>query len=273
MCRILLAQGIFSPEIVLDQAIAMSEGRPGMQGFSPVPNHLDGCGIIWKDPLSGEIRCHRELGPLSRAKYIFLRLLPAGVSFLAIHSRSASVASTKILRYTHPLQTNAQAQVQWAFMHNGFLPTAYLQLGRNQPEFDTQEYFDYIIPPQGTVLDGAKVLSQLEALLARDPQDLRRQCSAANAVIVNKERFYVVNWAIDVEHPIGVGCIKNPRNNPYYMLHGCQYSGAMYIASEALPLLTPGQAWERLSFQSVHEFIFIPGWPPRVKAGVKAISL
>lgn len=236
MCRMILAHGRFDRDQVLYAAALMSSGHTAEHG-GPVRRHPDGWGMVSRAALEADLLVHRSTGFLAND----WRNAPRpGVDpdFLVVHARHATLAATRGADYCHPVARSGPEQ-PWLLFHNGYLPTVYRRLGLLRSEFDSAELFDYLIPRVGFELDRGDVLSRLTAL---DPPG-----SAANAILVNAQRAYVLTWWFpDVAHP------------DYYRMFRADTSMATYVASERVPLLAPLDKWQPLERGMLMEFDYIP---------------
>ncbi|GAA0477069.1 hypothetical protein [Streptomyces olivaceiscleroticus] len=154
------------------------------------------------------------------------------MDFLAVHARHATLAKNHDLRFTHPLERGGA--FPWLFMHNGFLPTVHRLLGKSASEFDSREYFDYIVP------DGARRLDEdttLERLGAIPPGG-----SSGNAIAVNPRSAYVIHWTS--------ADTTSPR---YFGMYRLRTDRSLVIASEVIPDLAPADRWEPLEPDTVTE--------------------
>lgn len=233
MCRMLIAQGNFSVEKIIENVILMSEGETAVKN-APVLKHRSGWGVIWQDPGSNDLHCYRNNKPFSESynEFPYKEINP---KFLAIHTRHATLPKNLGLQFTHPLEGVNQTGIQWYIMHNGFLPTVCSFVGLEESKFDTKEYFDFIIPKAGDILDKKEALVKLQSLPASG--------TSANAFIINKKRFYVVNWSMPAA-----------ATHPYYMIRHAQDGEARYISSEVLAKLVPVNNWHTFTPQSIQEY-------------------
>lgn len=234
MCRIILANGEFRADDIVDAALAMSAGLTADHEM-PEQVHRDGWGAVWLiDPQTGTLGVHRDVQPIGQS-IDKSPVRSVRSKFLAIHSRRASLENNRGLKFTHPLERKGD-RVTWYFMHNGFLPNVYQLLGLNSSEFDTAEYFDYIVPRDGSRISREEVLSRLEAI----PDE---GCLSGNAVAVNSERAYLIHWF--------------PEPNPYPRYFGMYQLKAPrvhVIASEVIPAIAPHKEWEPLTSGEIIEF-------------------
>jgi predicted glutamine amidotransferase len=235
MCRMILSVGRFDERAVLQAAVLMSEGvtscKPG-----PTPVHRDGWGAVYRTRGYRDLSSHRSIRPINES-FGELDLPWDGVDVLAVHARHATLAATRGLPFTHPVTREGSP---WLLFHNGFLPTLYRELGLLRSDFDTQEYFDYILRASDLRLVEEEVLALLQTLAPGG--------TSANAFFINPERAYALNWF--------------PADSPYpdfYTMWSLCLSGAAYIASEPVEMLAPTDRWRPLPMGRLIE---IPLPPP-----------
>lgn len=228
-----MALGKFSKEKIIEAAVHMSEGKT-LHSRAPTSCHPNGWGAVWSTKENNTISIYRNSEPIS-ATVKRLPLNEISGNFLAIHVRHATM-STKIgLKFTHPISSTTTS-IPWYMLHNGFLPTIYKSLNMESSLFDTKEYFDYVIPSDDFKINSLEFLSKLNKLEIGG--------SAANAIIVNPHRIYIVHWMMpDLEFP------------DYFTMYSTETAHARYIASEIQPLIAPYKKWNKLAPSSVTEFV------------------
>ncbi|MCC3766440.1 class II glutamine amidotransferase [Streptomyces sp. UNOC14_S4] len=231
MCRLILASGQFSANDILKAAEAMSCGRTADHD-GPTDVHPNGWGALWRDPDAPQgIALHRDVRPLTDSHHES-PVAELDTDFLAVHARHATLPKNHGLQFTHPL--TREAETTWHFMHNGFLPTVHQKLGLPESEFDSREYFDYIIPEGSRRLDEQQTLERLRAIPAGG--------SSGNAIAVNSDVAYVIHWTSPgVASPVYFGMFRL-RTDRYTV-----------IASERIPDLAPLDQWEPLAPDSLIE--------------------
>ncbi|MFF3546808.1 class II glutamine amidotransferase [Streptomyces platensis] len=242
MCRLIVAAGDFRATDILAAAEAMSCGRTADHD-GPTDVHPNGWGAVWRqsDAPYGLGR-HRDVRPLAES---FRESPVPGLStdFLAVHARHATLAKNHGPRFTHPLERSGGA-FPWLFMHNGFQPTVHRLLGMAESEFDSREYFDYIVPAGTRRLDEAETLDRLNSI--------PRGGSSGNAIAVNPYSAYVIHWTSPDT--------LSPR---YFGMYRLQTDRCLVIASEVIPDLAPADHWEPLKPDSVTEIPWTRGLTPR----------
>jgi predicted glutamine amidotransferase len=236
MCRLILATGRFDARDILDAAVDMSCGRTADHD-GPTDVHPNGWGAVWRrqDAPHG-LAVHRDVRPLGES-FHDSPLRDLDTEFLAIHARHATLAKNQGLKCTHPLERDGE--YPWYFMHNGFLPTVYQLLGLPESEFDSREYFDYIVPRGARRLDEASTLKRLGAIPAGG--------SSGNAIVVNPENAYVIHWTTP----------GNPAPR-YFGMYTLRTPRFRVIASEVVPALAPPEQWEPLKPDHVVEIPLTP---------------
>ncbi|MEU7841680.1 hypothetical protein AB0B39_12070 [Micromonospora sp. NPDC049114] len=230
MCRLLLCVGDFDVREMVDAAVAMACGRTATHE-GPVRVHPNGWGAVWSAPDAPHLRTHRDVRPIEESvgesPLIGLRS-----TFLAIHTRHATLPTNHGLEFTHPLER--AGDFPWYFMHNGFMPTVYRRLGLPASRFDSLEYFDYIVPPGAEALDPVETLTRLRAVPTGG--------TSGNAIAVNLNAAYVVHWSpADNDRPIYFGMSRLDR------------PGATIVSSEIIPALGAVDRWTPLPTDHVLE--------------------
>lgn len=235
MCRMIMALGNFSVQKVISAAVAMSKGETSTCR-TPTKSHPNGWGMIWNNSnhQSSDGLCHFRCDKAIEESINMAPLNQITGNFLAVHVRHATLAQCTGIQYTHPI-TNNQTQVPWYLMHNGFLPTLYKKLGLPRSIFDTQEYFNYIIPHSSDRLDKSNVIKKLN--------DIEMNGTSANAIVANSKHVYIIHWSMpNVEYP------------EYFTLYGAQNNDTVYVASEIQPDLDSDLEWLPLTSSSVYEY-------------------
>lgn len=230
MCRLLLAIGRFSSERVLDAAVMMSRGETA-DHESPFRVHPHGWGAVWRR--GGELFSHRDVRRIDEGRGDF-SAHESGVELLAVHVRHATLARNHGLACTHPLERPGR-DGPWFLFHNGFLPTVYQQLGRTHSEFDSAEYFDYLVPEPARSLDVEAAAAKLRALPPGG--------SSANAIVVNPDCAYVIHWTPE-----------DTRYPRYFTMHKLVTREYTIIASEPIPALAARECWTPLEQRTIHAF-------------------
>ncbi|MEU3752253.1 class II glutamine amidotransferase [Streptomyces olivoreticuli] len=230
MCRLILATGEFSASEILGAAEAMSCGRTANHD-GPTQVHPNGWGALWRrsdDPQG--IGTHRDVRPLTESHHES-PVSELKTDFLAVHARHATLAKNHGMQFTHPL--TREGETTWHFMHNGFLPTVHRNLGMPESEFDSREYFDYIVPAGSRRLDEQETLARLRAIAPGG--------SSGNAIAVNRDFAYVIHWS-------------SPGSSPsYFGMSRLRTERYTVIASEIIPGLAPADRWEPLPADSLTE--------------------
>ncbi|MDF9817044.1 hypothetical protein [Streptomyces sp. SPB162] len=234
MCRLILAQGRFSAQAMLDAAVAMSCGRTADHD-GPTDVHPNGWGAVWRESGAPHgLGVHRDVRPLGDS----WQESPVGdvsTDLLAIHARHATLSRNHGPAFTHPLYRDGESP--WYFMHNGFLPTVHRLLDLESSDFDSREYFDYVIPAGTEALDAEGTLRRLDAIPPGG--------SSGNAIAISPRAAHVIHWT-----PQGAG---SPR---YFGMHRLRTPDLTVIASEVIPDLAPADQWEPLAPHTVHAFQF-----------------
>lgn len=236
MCRLILAQGRFSARAVLDAAVAMSCGRTADHD-GPTDVHPNGWGAVWREEGAAHgLAVHRDVRPLAESWHES----PVGevsTDLLAIHARHATLPRNHGPGFTHPLHRDGEPP--WYFMHNGFLPTVHRLLGLESSDFDSREYFDYVIPPGTEELDAERTLRLLDAIPPGG--------SSGNALAIHPRAAHVIHWTTP-----GGG---SPR---YFGMHRLRTPDLTVMSSEVIPDLAPAGRWEPLEPRTVHTFQMAP---------------
>jgi hypothetical protein len=146
--------------------------------------------------------------------------------FLAVHVRNATLPDKQGLPFTHPL---TRAADDWHFMHNGYMPTVHQLLGMARSEFDSAEYFDYLIPPGTTALAEDVMIARLQAVPPGGS-------TSGNAIAVHRSEAAVVHWS--------------PRGTPtprFFTLFEFATPEVRVISSERAPSLAEPPQWQELA--------------------------
>jgi glutamine amidotransferase len=184
VCRFILAWGKFDSKEITVAASEMSLGKH-TASRAPIRRHPHGWGAIWLDHCSRHrLETHHSTADLGSENIDQLLIPRVETSFMAIHSRYASVPSNVGLDFSHPVKR--AGRVTWYIMHNGYLPTIYERLGRQHSTFDSLEYLEYATEPDNSYLYSATLVRKLKTL--------RAGSTAGNAFFVNKNRAYAFQW-------------------------------------------------------------------------------
>lgn len=223
MCRLILARGRFDPAAVTAAAVSMSDGQTADHD-GPITRHPNGWGAVWRDRgAPWGVRTHRDTRPMVDSAHES-PLNGISTDFLAIHVRHATLARNHGVAFTHPLE-RLDGSMPWYFMHNGFLPTVHRLLGHAESEFDSAEYFQYVVPPGTTALAADQTFARLSAIPAGG--------NSGNAIAINPRRAYVIHWS-----PEPVRYIR------YFTMHRLARPDRLIISSEPVPALAPLDEWE-----------------------------
>ena len=223
MCRLILAVGSFDPGDILAAAVAMSRGETADHDNATVC-HAHGWGAVWRDRESGALVAHRDERPIWAGA---AQSPLAGIStdFLAIHARNASLPEKQGIGFTHPLTRDGD---DWYFMHNGYLPTVHRLVGLDRSEFDSAEYFDYLVPRGATGLNETDALGRLRALPPGGS-------TSGNAIAIHPRGAYLVHWS--------------PADTPtprFFTMHRLSTADADVFSSERVPGLAAAPLWREL---------------------------
>ncbi|WP_405540359.1 class II glutamine amidotransferase [Streptomyces sp. NBC_00075] len=224
MCRMILASGSFDVADILAAAVTMSRGESADHDNATVC-HAHGWGVVWRDGRTGELGCHRDVRPAWQG-VPDSPLTDLKTDFLAIHVRNATLPEKQGLRFTHPL---TRAADDWYFMHNGYMPTVHRLLGMEHSEFDSAEYFDYLIPPGTAALGEEVVLEQLRAVPPGGS-------TSGNAIAVHRRGASIVHWS--------PGETPTPR---FFTLHEFVTPKVHVVSSERVPALAEPPLWRALA--------------------------
>jgi len=162
MCRLILARGDFRTDDIVDAALAMSTGITA-DHEGPIRVHPNGWGAVWQDPaVEGGLGIYRDVRSMADSVHES-PVRSVRSDFLTIHTRHATLQRNAGLQFTHPLE-RIEDGFTWYFMHNGFLPTVYQLLGLPRSEFDSAEYFQYIVPRGSMTIDEDETRLRLRAI-------------------------------------------------------------------------------------------------------------
>ncbi|MDV9199085.1 class II glutamine amidotransferase [Streptomyces sp. Wh19] len=229
----ILASGAFDAADILAAAVAMSRGETANHD-NATTCHRHGWGAVWRDPATGKVDSHRDPRPAWQA-IPDSPLTGLVTDFLAVHVRNATLPEKQGLRFTHPL---TRPDDDWHFMHNGYMPTVHRLLGMECSEFDSAEYFDYLVPPGTTALPGDDVLDRLRAVPPGGT-------TSGNAIVVNRGGAVVVHWS--------------PRETPtprFFTLHQFTDPLLCVVSSERIPALAAPRRWHEVAPASVLQMPF-----------------
>lgn len=235
MCRMILAAGTFDSADILAAAVVMSRGETADHDNATVC-HRHGWGAVWRDTGSSELGSRRDTRPAWQG-------IPDGVltglstDFLAVHVRNATLPEKQGVRFTHPL---TRLDDDWYFMHNGYMPTVHRLLGLDRSEFDSAEYFDYLIPRGARALREEDVLERLWAVPPGGS-------TSGNAIAVHPSGASVVHWS--------------PRETPtprFFTLYEYSTPDVRIVSSERVPALAEPPLWREMAPGSVATIPFPP---------------
>ncbi|WP_130832990.1 class II glutamine amidotransferase [[Erwinia] mediterraneensis] len=233
MCRMILAHGRFEVAAVMDAARAMSCGETACHD-GPIREHPNGWGCLWRD--KGRIRTLHGTGTFAAA-LPDIDLTAIHTDFLSVHVRHATLSKNQGIEFSHPLR-RASGATEWHMMHNGFLPTLYVQLGLAESRFDSEEYLAYLVD-RITPADFTR--DYLRSKMAQ----VAPGGSAGNAIIVTPEKAWAWQWyPDDTPYP------------DYFTMQLCQQHGSTFIASEQIPALGEASTWRRMRNHELHEIPF-----------------
>lgn len=228
MCRMIMASGDFDVAKIMAAAVAMSRGESADHDNATV-RHCHGWGAIWRNVRTGDLGIHRDTRPAWQG-IPSSGLTKQPMDFLAIHVRNATLKAQEGAGFTHPLSRPGD---DWHFMHNGYMPTVHQLLGLQRSEFDSAEYFDYLIPPGTAALREEDVLHRLRAIPPGSS-------TSGNAIAVRRDGASIVHWS--------------PRTTPtprFFTLHEYATPEVRIIASERVPALANLSMWQGLPPESV----------------------
>lgn len=230
MCRLILAKGRFASDEIVAAAVMMSRGETA-DHEGPIRQHPNGWGAVWRSPDGDRpLLAHRDVRPIDES-WRGAPVTSARTDLLVVHVRHATLAANQGLPCTHPLERPGP-RGPWFLLHNGFLPTVYQCLGRERSEFDSAEYFEYLVPEAVDVLDVERSASRLRLIPPGG--------SSANAILINQAWAHVVHWTFE-ESPY-------PR---YFTMHKLVEDDRTIISSEIIPALGPREQWIPLEQRTI----------------------
>ncbi|MEU9410989.1 hypothetical protein AB0E08_35595 [Streptomyces sp. NPDC048281] len=235
MCRMVLASGSFDTADILAAAITMSRGETADHDNATIC-HRHGWGAVWRDLRTGKLASHRDPSPAWQGMPDST-LTDLQTDFLAVHVRNATLPAKQGIRFTHPLTRQTD---DWYFMHNGYMPTVHRLLGLERSEFDSAEYFDYLVPPGAGTLSEGDVLKRLRAVPPGGS-------TSGNAIAVNRRGASIVHWS--------------PSDTPtprFFTLHEFVTSEVHVVSSERVPALAESSLWREVAPASVFTIPFPP---------------
>jgi predicted glutamine amidotransferase len=235
MCRLILAHGQFDPQSVLEAAVDMSQGRTA-EHDGPTTIHPNGWGAVWRAPGPDKmLRVFRSREPLCMNSIRRSPIWSARTDLLAIHARHATLPSHTGIEFAHPLTRHGASEGStWHFMHNGYTPTIYTLLGKDKSDFDSADYFEYLVDAELERLDRNASLKKLAAVPPGN--------SAGNAIAINARYAYVIHYAFP----------GRPYNS-YFQMYKLQLPGHVIYSSEALPQLASRLHWDSLRSRDIFE--------------------
>ena len=231
MCRMLLATGDFSVKKMLQAAISMAQGKTCPHP-APSSNHPHGFGLVWSDAkqFTGYVtlKCLDPLG-MQCADQLMAQAGPSlkRTRFLAIHARFATRPGNMGQEFSHPLEVNT-TQGRSYFMHNGYLPFAYQNLGFPKSRFDTAEYLQLV----QTLLETGTLEQQLPEIL----EPMGKPGSAANFFLINGSKARVFNW-----------WPRGHRFSDYFRMQILKLPTHTIISSDVLLDLAPYSHWRAMA--------------------------
>lgn len=224
MCRMIIAHGIFNPVEILEGAIEMSDGRTARHS-NPIRAHRNGWGVLLHHP--GEKKAwtvHRSTSPLSECN-LDHRILDRPCDLMIVHARHATLPKNIGIEFSHPLIRKGTPD--WYFFHNGYLPTVHQKLGMPVSEFDSRQYFDYLIPNNTSKLHPSHVLTKLD--------EIGTGGTAGNAIAVNDQHAHVICW------------FPRESNHPdFYTMWSLINLDSTIISSEIIPSLGEVGDWRSI---------------------------
>jgi len=228
-----MAVGPVRASLITSAALAMSTGR-GTAHDGPTAIHPNGWGVVWRDG-QHRLRDHRDFRSIEDSLEAW-QDDTLYTDFIAVHVRHATLSRNIGPQFSHPLKRAAiAAGPEWLFMHNGFMPTVHRCLGLAESSFDSQEYFDWLVPAGASSLDSAETLSRLR--LIPEPY------SSGNAFVINDDSVHVVHWSA-----------PNNAHPRYFTMWRTRLGDTELVASEIVTDLAPVQNWVPLPAQSVTRF-------------------
>lgn len=225
-----LAVGTFDVEQIISATSKMARGELS-EGKSPVGSHSDGFGLIWSDsnePNGFQILRETEaLGTYSTESLLHQGGTSlAQTKMLAIHARFALQPHQKGLRYNQPLPHECGEEVLF-FMHNGFTPYMYRNLGMRESIFDSQEYFNTV----KILLSNGDIETPLLGLL----ESMGEPTASGNFFLIDPDKALVFNWWPQFyDHP------------EYSQMHRYDSDVFTIVSSEMLTSIVPMKDWTKL---------------------------
>jgi predicted glutamine amidotransferase len=233
VCRLIAALALDSAvplQRVFDAARVLARGG-SLRHERPEIAHTSGWGYVLRRAASPQFEIYRSASSIDDDPTANGFASERG-AMLLIHLRNSSANNLSGVDFAHP-QSYRPAAVQWHIMHNGSMPDLAARLGQAAAHFDTANYIRYAVPAEGNRIDGEALLRKLDELPAS---------TSANAFIFNDDYLYVVNhYPANSEYP------------RFYTIWRAEQDGVLYIASEALPVFAPEEAWTPLPNRSALE--------------------
>jgi hypothetical protein len=118
------------------------------------------------------------------------------------------------------------------------LPTVHRLLGKEKSEFDSAEYFNYIIPPRSVELDSHQTIERLRFL----PPG---RGSSGNAIAVNPKRACLIHWTP-----------AETQTPQFFTMHSLRTPDVHIVASERISTLASNHLWRPLPSSLVMTFPF-----------------
>jgi glutamine amidotransferase len=239
MCRLILARGDFRTNDIVDAALAMSTGVTA-DHEGPIRVHPNGWGAVWREPaVEGGLGIHRDVRSMADSVHES-PVRSVRSDFLTIHTRHATLQRNAGLQFTHPLE-RIEDGFTWYFMHNGFLPTVYQRLGLPRSEFDSAEYFQYIVPRGSMTIGEDETRLRLRAITPGG--------TSGNSVAVNRECAYVIHWTSEPN--------RFPR---FFGMHRLARPDLLVVSSEIIPSLAAPAEWEPLKPEQILDISLNAAW-------------
>lgn len=236
MCRMIIASGSFSVVDVMNAACAMAAGET-VKHEGLITKHISGWGCLW---------IHKGRVKTLRGAESFIDALPTldlsviQTDFLAVHVRHATLSRNRGIEYSHPLKRESGSRC-WYMMHNGFLPTVYLNLGLSHSGFDSAEYLEYIVGPTGSAQISEEYLSsKLGQLLPGG--------TSGNCFLITREKAWAWQWFA-----------QDTKCTEYFTMRHLKTDKVEYISSEIIPFLGDELQWRSMRNGELYEFNFKGG--------------
>ena len=227
----ILAHGSFDPIEILNGAIEMSEGRTACHN-NPIRCHRDGWGVLLHHPREKKAwSIYRSTSPLSESE-INTQIIEKPCDLMIVHARHATLSKNIGINFSHPLFRAGTPD--WYFFHNGYLPTVYRKLGMQESNFDSREYFDYLVGKDDHSLENISVIDRLEAIEAGG--------TAGNAFAVSTNQAYAICWF--------------PRDSKFpdfYTMWSRESETATVISSEIVPVSGFNRNWQPMTRGAIVE--------------------